>query len=393
VANPPSDFLRLRGSLALLLVCGVALTAQQAVPAPQGVATVTPVAVRAIEPPLRPLPAEAESAGVTRFSFVAYGDSRGQADGLELQTQHGLVVEAMLEKIRRLASTPFPVRFVVESGDAVASGRDGAAWNVSYTPIVERITRTAGLPFFFAVGNHDVTGMPAGDPGRMPGLRNVLAATSKLIPPEGSPRRLNGYPTYAFGYGNVFVIALDSNIASDAEQLAWVAGQLEHLDRARFKHVIAVFHHPVFSSGPHGGVTVEPTTLAMRNLYEPLFRRYKVRMAIAGHDHLLDHWVQRYDENGATYRMDDVVTGGGGAPSYIYSAEPDLQAYLASGFASRLRVEHLIKPGPTTADNPHHFVVIQVDGDRLSLEVVGVGGTNLAPYAGQSHILLSDRVS
>jgi calcineurin-like phosphoesterase family protein len=376
---------------ALLLALGVAVSAQQAAPTVPPVAA--PVVVRAIEPPDRPLPAEAASAGVTRFSFVAYGDTRGQADGVELQTAHGLVVDAMLEKIRSLASTPFPVRFVVQSGDAVARGIDGAAWNVSFTPIVERITRTAGVPFFLAVGNHDVTGMPAGDPGRMPGLRNALAATSKLIPHEGSPRRLSGYPTYAFGYGNVFVIVLDSNIASDTAQLTWVANELEHLDRARFKHVVAVFHHPVLSSGPHGGVVVEPPTLAMRDLYEPLFRRHHVRMTITGHDHLLDHWVQRYDEKGTTYRMDDIVTGGGGAPIYSYSGEPDLQAYLAAGSASALRVEHLMKPGPTITDNPHHFVVVQVDGDRLSLEVVGIAGTTLAPYAGQSHILLSDRVS
>src|SRR6185295_8112006 len=215
--------LRSRVLAVLLLACGVAASARQAQPPVPTVPPVAaPVLVRAIEPPDRPLPAQAESARVTRFSFLAYGDSRGQADGVELQTGHGLVVDAMLEKIRSLASTPFPVRFVIQSGDAVAAGRDGAAWNVSFTPIVERITRTAGLPFFFAVGNHDVTGMPVGDPGRMPGLRNALAATSKLIPPEGSPLRLSGYPTYAFGYGNVFVIMLDSNIASDAEQLAWV---------------------------------------------------------------------------------------------------------------------------------------------------------------------------
>ena len=58
--------------------------------------------------------------------------------------------------------------------------------------------------------------MPAGDPQRALGLHNTLTAMSKLIPPEGSPRRLSGYPTYAFGYGNAFFIALDSNIASDA---------------------------------------------------------------------------------------------------------------------------------------------------------------------------------
>ena len=374
-------------AFALLALCGVAVSAQP--PA----TTVQIVAVRPIEPPDHPLPPEAASASVSRFSFIAYGDTRGQADGIGLQAAHTTVVDAMLAKIASLAATPFPVRFVVQSGDAVNSGRDGRAWNVSFTPVVERLTRGAGLPFFFAVGNHDVTGMPPGDPGRMLGLHNALSAISTLIPPEGSPRRLAGYPTYAFGFGNVFLIALDSNIAADAVQLAWVADQLEHLDRKRYPHVIAFFHHPVFSSGPHGGLTIEPATLAVRDFYEPLFRRHHVTMTITGHDHLFDHWVQRYSDAGVPYRMDDVVTGGGGAPIYTYRDEPDLAAYLTAGAAQAVRVEHLARPGPTVADNPHHFIVVQVDGDTLWLELVAAGGVNFAPYNGRSRIALSDRIS
>jgi len=52
------------------------------------------------------------------------------------------------QKIAALAATPFPVRFIVQSGDAVTSGRDGSAWNVSFTPIIERLTRGAGVPYF-----------------------------------------------------------------------------------------------------------------------------------------------------------------------------------------------------------------------------------------------------
>ena len=374
-------------AVALLVVCVVAVSAQP----PQ--VTVQLAAVRPIEPPDHPLPPEADSAGVTRFSFLAYGDTRGQADGLELQTAHTAVVDGMLAKIKSLASTPFPVRFVVSSGDAVTSGRDGKGWNVSFTPIVERLTRGAGLPYFFAVGNHDVTGMPAGDPGRMLGLHNTLSAISKLVPPEGSPRRMNGYPTYAVGFGNVFVIAMDSNIAADVAQLAWVTDQLEHLDRARFIHVIAAFHHPVFSSGPHGGKTLEPATQAIRTLYEPLFRKHHVRMTVTGHDHLFDHWVQRYDDNGVSYRMDDIVTGGGGAPTYTYQEEPNVDAYVAVGASQGVRVVHLAKPGMTRATNPFHFVVVQVDGGQLSLEVVAVGGATFVPYGGQSRVNLSDKPS
>jgi len=65
--------------------------------------------------------------------------------------------------------------------------------------------------------------------------------------------------------------------------------------------------------------------------------------------------------------MDTVVTGGGGAPIYQYVGEPDLRTYVAAANA-RVRVDHLVKPGTAPEENPHHFVVVQVDGDRLSLE-------------------------
>lgn len=354
------------------------------------------VAVHPIEPPARGLPSETESAGVTRFSFIAYGDTRSGAvpdvpgDGQVIHPQHNALVEEMIAKAKELESTPFPIRFVVQSGDAVLRGANGAMWNVSFSPIIEKLSR-ANIPYFFSVGNHDVTGMPMGDRLRAQSLHNTLTAMSKLIPPEGSPRRLAGYPTYAIGYGNTFLIALDSNLAADPFQLAWVTEQLERLDRRRFVNIIAVFHHPPFSSGPHGGpATLEPSTVGIRENYLPLFRTHHVRMIIAGHDHLLDHWVERYTDpaDRKTYRMDDIVTGGGGAPTYTYAGEPNLSSYLAAGAAQQVRVEHLMRPGDTAAENPHHFLIIQVDGTKLSLEVIAIGGQQYTPYGGKSRIEL-----
>jgi 3',5'-cyclic AMP phosphodiesterase CpdA len=368
------------------------------------------VLVRPIEPPVAPLPAEADSASVTRFSFIAYGDTRSLLDGTALQPDHSVVVDGMLARITALASTPFPVRFVVQSGDAVLNGTQGAQWNVSFSPVIERLMRDGNVPYFLAPGNHDVTNGLAGDPLRALGLHNTLTALSRLIPPEGSPRRLSGSATYAFGFGNLFAIAIDSNIASDPTQLAWVTDQLERLDRSRYKHVMAFFHHPLFSSGPHGGASpnppvtptatpaatapafdnVERQTAAMRSLYGPLFRKYHVRLSIGGHDHLYDHWVERYTEAGISYRRDDLVTGGGGAPIYTYRGEPEVQAYLSQGADRNVRVQHLMKPGATPAENPHHFVVIHVDGDRLLLEVIAAGAAEYAPYGGESRIDLND---
>src|SRR5262249_23455068 len=181
-------------------VLSVPIGAQQTAPP----AAIAPwAAVRPIEPPAAPLPDEAASAGVTRFAFAAYGDTRSSGsttepgDGDIVHPEHSRLVDRLIARARDAASTPFPIRFVLQSGDAVLRGSTAAMWNVSFTPIIERLTRGANLPYFFAVGNHDVTTMPPGDPGRAIGLHNTLTAMSKLIPPACSPRRLSGYPTYA----------------------------------------------------------------------------------------------------------------------------------------------------------------------------------------------------
>jgi hypothetical protein len=95
-------------------------------------------------------------------------------------------------------------------------------------------------------------------------------------------------------------------------------------------------------------------------------------------------------DKGTTYRRDDVVTGGGGAPIYTYKGEPDLRDYLAASAAQKVRVEHLAKPGPAIEDNPHHFIVVRVDGDRLSIEAVGIGPTEFKPYKGKTRVTLND---
>jgi hypothetical protein len=347
--------------------------------------------VRAILPPRLPLPDEEASAGITKFSFIVYGDTRGRRDGTDLQHEHSLVVDSMLRTIERLKATPYAVRFVLQSGDAVVDGRDPAQWNESFVELINRITTDAGLPYFLAPGNHDVTGSPdLHAPMRQEGLRNYLDAVAHLIPPDGAPRRLEGYPTYAFGYGHVFVLALDSNIAADHRQLNWAKDQLEGLDRQRYPLVIAFFHHPPFSTGPHGGPRVEAPTIALRDHYMPLFRRHNVRMTLTGHEHLFEHWVERYvDPEGRRRRIDHVVSGGGGAPLYAYSGEPDLNAYIRAHLDERVNLEHVVKPGMDPGDNPYHYVVVRVDGADIRLEVIGVDwGRNFAPYRSNAHTLV-----
>jgi hypothetical protein len=363
------------GIFAGALVCGGTVDAQR------GPATDTTIVVP-ITPPQTPLPAEDASRGVTKFSFIAYGDTRGAFDGTLLQYDHSLVVASMLRTIVTRAGSDDAVKFVVQSGDAVLDGRSANQLTVSYVPVINRLTTEAGVPYFLAVGNHDVrTSTSLADTDRVKGLKNYFAANAKLIPREGSPRRLNGYPTYAVGYGNTFVLFFDSNIADDSVQYDWIRRQLQGLDHGRYVNVVAVCHHPPFSSGPHGGSTVELQAAVLRQRYLPLFRQYHMKLLLTGHEHLFEHWVERYTDASGEHRIDQVVSGGGGAPLYGYQGEPETRQYVQQNAASNVRLQHLVRPEVEPGANPHHYIVVHVDGPKLTLEVIGVSwGQGFDPY-------------
>lgn len=335
-----------------------------------------------------PLPSEAASSRITRFSFIAYGDTRGRHDGVEVQAEHQLVIESMIATVKRLESTPDPIRFVLQSGDAVVNGSIAKQLSVSYIPLIDRLTQEGGIPYFLSVGNHDVGGsMDLADPGRVQGLRNYLVANSRLIPPEGSPRRLDGYPTYSFGFGNTFFIAFDSNIPDDQVQFDWIKAQLAGLDRRRYPNVALFFHHPPFSSGPHGGANVERQALSLRTKWMPMFRQYHVRLLLTGHEHLFEHWVERYIDASGPHRIDEIVSGGGGAPLYAYTGEPYLGEYTRTA-AEKVTVQHLARPSQDPGGNPFHYVIVHVDGTKMSVEVVPVDwGRGFAPYRSNSVVM------
>jgi hypothetical protein len=330
--------------------------------------------VKPISPPSTPLPPEAQSRGASRFSFIAYGDTRGRRDGQAIQYEHSLIVDSMIAQIKRLQSTEYPVRFILQSGDAVQRGQEAKQWSVSFVPLINRLTTEANVPYFLVPGNHEGTTTPEG-------LRNYLDAVSALIPQDGSPRRLPGSGTYSFGYGNTFVIALDANIAGDEKQYQWIKNQLEGLDRTRYVNVVVFCHQAPFSSGPHGGAKVEEPTVDLRARYMPLFNAQHVRAVFSGHEHLFEHWVERYTDASGPHRMDLVVSGGGGAPIYGYSGEPDLSDYLKTNEQNKVTLQHLVKPSVDRGLNPYHFVVVRVDGEKLDMEVISVDwGSDFQPY-------------
>lgn len=373
----PRRFFALFSLLASLSFLAVAQTAQ-----PATAQQVPDEPVRAIKAPRNPLPSEAASAGVTKFSFIVYGDTRGRRDGLELQYEHSLTVNSAVQAIKRLEKSEHPIRFVLQTGDGVANGRINRQWNVSYIDLINRLTQDGGVPYFLAPGNHDLTSASVhDDPQRQIGLKNYLAANAELIPPNGSPRRMTDYPVFSFGYGNSFFIAFDSNIAGDEKQFEWVKAQLEGLDRNRFRNVFVYSHHPAFSSGPHGGAHVELQTGIIRQKYMPLFRKHHVKVFFNGHEHYFEHWVERYEDAAGKHRLDHVLTGGGGAPLYAYAGDPDIRPYIRDNADQKVSLDRIAKPGYEPGMNAYHYVLVTVDGEKIKLEVVGLDwGRDFQPY-------------
>jgi hypothetical protein len=324
--------------------------------------------------PATPLPGEAASRGITKFSFIAYGDTRGRRDGISIQYDHSIIIDSMLAQVKKLATTEYPVKFALQSGDAVQNGLQVKQWNVSFVPLIDRLSTEGGVPYFLVPGNHEATTKEAG-------MKNYLDAVAALIPPEGSPRRLKRTATFSFGFGNTFVVALDANVAEDEEQFQWIKKQFEGLERDRYRNIVVFCHHAPFSSGPHGGPNVEPQTEVLRSRYMPLFRAHHVRLVLSGHEHLFEHWVEHYTDSAGTHRMDLVISGGGGAPIYPYTGEPDLKSYLKQNEASQVKLDHLVRPNVERGLNPYHYVIVRVDGQHLDLQVLSVDwGTGYAPY-------------
>ncbi len=113
------------------------------------------------------------------------------------------------------------------------------------------------------------------------------------------------------------VIALDSNVymghkdngvdftltpERQAEQLKWFAAELDKPRTTPF--LVVMGHHPIFSNGPHGDHKV------LIAEWEPLLRKHKVDLYLAGHDHDLQHL--EFEGHPTSF----VCSGAGGADLY-----------------------------------------------------------------------------
>jgi tartrate-resistant acid phosphatase type 5 len=212
-------------------------------------------------------------------------------------------------------------------GDSWYGDLSGGAASPRWIEQFERMypIETFAGPAYSMLGNHDYQTLP-------PEVNKVEAELEYAR----SGRGLDGRPTrwtlpsrwYTFDFPKqnplIRVIVLDSNMPrpdgswqhgrdftlkpeEQAEQLAWFEDQLQKPRTTPFLAVLA--HHPVYSNGPHGDHPV-----LVRD-WDPLFRKHKVDLYMAGHDHDLQHL--EFEGHPTTH----FLSGGGGADLYVLKVD------------------------------------------------------------------------
>lgn len=142
----------------------------------------------------------------------------------------------------------------------------------------------------------------------------------------GNPAR--GY--YAYDLGAWHILALNSELdtSADSEQVQWIR---DDLAQNRAMCTLAMFHRPLFSSGPHGRDGSGDKT---RPLWDVLYEN-GVDVILNGHDHDYERFApqnprgERDDARGVR----EFVVGTGGATPYTFGAiRPNSEKRIAGTF-------------------------------------------------------------
>jgi 3',5'-cyclic AMP phosphodiesterase CpdA len=211
--------------------------------------------------------------------------------------------------------------FIVNTGDLIATPGNKEDWAKFWD-----LSKPIIVPYFMVVGNHDAH-------PKVPGSETLYKEQVDLPGNE---------LYYSFVAGNSLFIVLDSCLQDQEKkvigaQYSWLEKVLASSDK---KHKFVFLHHPLYTEpgrGRHAGNSLDKYPLE-RDRLEALFVKYKVDAVFAGHEHM---YHRRTVDN-----LTHVITGGGGAPLYTNDEN--------GGF--------------------HHFILITVDGDKTSAEVIDSTG-------------------
>ena len=202
------------------------------------------------------------------FRFVYIGDIQDSVDG---------VLKNLFSNINQSEKD---AAFWVLGGDVIERPQD-RFWN-EYYKSMDSISQTK--PVIACPGNHEYL---KGIPGKLD--ERFIYNFSYFI-----DSRSAGHAVFETRYRNTAIITLDSNRDTWMlfSQYRWFKKALKKTKDAKWK--IVVLHHPIYS------VRGKSRHYVIRNLFEPLFRKYGVDIVLQGHEHCYARMISKDKNNNAT---------------------------------------------------------------------------------------------
>lgn len=212
--------------------------------------------------------------GTKPFSFIYFGDAQNN------------VLSLWARAIRSAYSESPKTRFMIHAGDLINRANADHEWK-EWFEAGDWIH--ASVPSIPSPGNHEYAKNEAGE--------RVLSRfwRPQFTLPENGIAGLEE-SVYFLDYENIRVISLNSNEKVD-EQVVWLENVLKNNPQ---KWTVITYHHPLYSGGD-GRDNKE-----LRDLWKPVFDKYRVDIALQGHDHTyargrnLLSGVNVKDESGGT---------------------------------------------------------------------------------------------
>jgi 3',5'-cyclic AMP phosphodiesterase CpdA len=277
------------------------------------------------------------------FAFIYFGDAQND-------------LKSLWSRVIRGAYSDAPkARFIIHAGDLVNRANKDAEWGEWFGAggWVNAMVPSVPTP-----GNHEyerpqapqavAAGPQANGAPKAERAENAAAELSRhwrpqFTLPEHGPEGLSE-TVYYIDYQGVRIICLNSNEKQEA-QVGWLEEVLKNNPNT---WTVITFHHPIYSAAK------ERDNPELRELWQPVFDRYKVDLVLQGHDHTYARSGLRTYENVPTgvSRRDDA----GGTVYVVSVSGPKMYELDKSEWMQR------------SAEDTQLYQIVLVDGNRLKYE-------------------------
>ncbi len=263
-------------------------------------------------------------------------------------------------------------------GDNAYTSGTQSQYQAAVFDIYPDVLRTAVL--WPTLGNHD--GISA-DSATQSGPYYDIFSLPKAGEAGGLASGTEAY--YAFDYGNIHFICLDSqetDRSPGGAMLTWAAADIAQTTQ---DWIIAFWHHPPYSKGSHDSDT-EGKLVQMRENALPILEAAGVDLVLSGHSHSYERSFLLHGHYGASDTLSDAMKvddgngreGEDGAYKAVYDEQNPYRGavYVTAGSSGKISGGPLDHPVMVHASlNVLGSMVLDVEGNRLDARFIRSDGS------------------